>query len=301
VLQAVLPRKRFTDKSGQSHHIYFKGDASNAELMVESTVMVVRDAINLAASKATTNEENQAVKDANALRIQSEGIIRKLQSKSSGSYDPSDIDKINATLNQLANVMKILLPLIVGPTPTSPSSLSVTVGDLISYNGRHWVIHIFEKLQNIDIVKIKRLVPAIKAANAEGHGLAGFAKDLQSGKVTKISDKLTRRELFMGATPRITSGVGNTVKARMAALGKYNSTNNTFFNARDNTWYPLSQADMGHIIDASVWWNSNGRFKGPKAPEVLQFMEDPDNYEFEESSQNQSRGASSPNYLPPAT
>ena len=70
---------------------------------------------------------------------------------------------------------------------------------------------------------------------------------------------------------------------------------------RDNTWYPLSQADMGHVIDASVWWNSNGRFKGPKAPEVLNFMKDADNYEFEESSQNQSRGASSPNYLPPVT
>jgi hypothetical protein len=263
--------------------------------------MVVRDAINLARPKAATNTEKQAVRDADSLRVRAEGIIRRLQSQRPGAYDPTDIDTINATLNQLSNVMKILVPLIAGPTPTSPSSLPVAVGDLISYNGRHWIIHAFDKVQNIDMVRIKRLVPAIKAANAEGHGLPGFAQDIQSGRIIKISDKLTRRDLFMGSTPGKTSGVGNAVKARMKALGKYNPTTNQFFNARDNTWYPLSQADMGHVIDSSVWWNSNGRFKGPKDPEVRQFMTDPDNYEFEESGQNQARGAMSSNYLPPVT
>ena len=294
-------RTPFTDTTGQSHNIRFRGAASNAELVVESTVMVVRDAINLARSKAASNAEKQAVKEAARLRIEAEAIIERLQSRSQGAYDPSDIDRINATLNQLANVMKILVPLIAGPTPTSPFSLPVTVGDLISYNGRHWIIHSFDKFQNMDMVRIKRLVPAIKAANAEGHGLPDFAKDIQSGRITKISDKLTRRELFMGSTPGETSGVGNAVKARMIALGKYDPKTNKFFNARNNTWYPLSQADMGHVIDASVWWNSNGRFKGPKAPEVRQFMTDPDNYEFEESNQNRLRGAAAPNYLPPVT
>lgn len=301
VLQWWKQRKNFTDKSDQSHSIYLQGEASNAKLMVASTVMVVGDAINSASSKAVTNEEKQAVKDANTLKIKAEGIIKRLQSKGTGSYDVKDIDDINSVLNQLSDVMKILLPLISGAAATSPSSLPVTVGDLISYNRWHWIISSFEKVRNIDVVKIKRLVPTIKSANAEGHGLPGFDKDLKSGKITKISDKLARRELFMGSTPAITSGIGKAVKARMEALGKFDPKTNKFFNARDNKPYSLSQADMGHIIDASVWWNSNGRFKGPKAPEVLNFMKDPDNYEFEESGQNRSRGASSPNYLPPVT
>jgi filamentous hemagglutinin len=47
---------------------------------------------------------------------------------------------------------------------------------------------------------------------------------------------------------------------------------------------------MGHQIDAVSWWNSNGRFTGAQSNQVLTFMTDPLNYEFEKSSENQERG-----------
>jgi hypothetical protein len=60
---------------------------------------------------------------------------------------------------------------------------------------------------------------------------------------------------------------------------------------------------MGHLVDAVTWWNSNGRTTGPQSSIVLQFMTDPDNYEFEPSGPNQARGramsARGVRYLPP--
>jgi hypothetical protein len=301
VLNWWKQKKGFTDTSGQSHNLYFQGEASNAQLMVASTVMVVKDAIRIAAAKATTSEEKNAVSRATELKNTAESIIARLQSTAPGAYKPEDIDKINSVLNDLSNAMRVLLPLISGPVATSISSLQVTVGDLISYNGRHWIVSSFGKVSNADFVKIKRLVPAIKSSNEDGYTASTFDRDMKAGKIVKISEKLTRRSLFVGSTPSKTSDVGQKVKARMQRLGKIDPAKNRFLNARNNTWYPTGQADMGHIVDASVWWNSNGRFKGPKSPEVLTFMKDADNYELEESGQNQSRGASSPNYLPPAT
>ena len=55
--------------------------------------------------------------------------------------------------------------------------------------------------------------------------------------------------------------------------------------------YPIGECDMGHIIDAVLWWNTNGRFTGPQSSEVQQFMTDPNNYEIEPSGPNRLRGA----------
>ena len=300
VLQWWKQRKSFKDNTGSTHNLYFEGESVSAKLMVASTVMTVEATIAAASAKASSNEEKQNVIDARLLKTQAETIIKKLQGKGKDAYDPKDIDSINSLLEKLAQKMALLLPLISGPVASSPTSLSVIIGDLVNYNGRHWIVSSFGKVGNLDMVYIKRLIPAIKSSNADGFGVPGFDKDLKSGKVMKVSDTATRRSLFVGSTPSKSSGVGNLVKNRMITSGKFNTKNGQFFNARDGKWYPLSQADMGHVIDASTWWNSNGRFKGPKSPEVRTFMNDPDNYEFEESGQNQARGSSSPNYLPPA-
>lgn len=294
-------KKRFTDSSGQSHSLYFRGEASNAKLMVASTEMVIDEAISIASSKATTEKEKAAVSQARQLKSKAQTIIARLQATNAGAYKPDDIDLINSVLNELSDTMKILLPLLSGPIAASVSSLSITIGDLVSYNGRHWIISEFNKSGNVDMVKMKRLIPAIKSSNADSYDVSSFDRRMKNGQIVKISDKETKRSLYVGATPSKSSQTGKDVNNRMQKMGKYNITTKQFLNARNNTWLPESKADMGHIIDASVWWNSNGRFKGPKAPEVLTFMKDPDNYELEESSQNRSRGASSPDYLPPAT
>ncbi|WP_310425628.1 DUF4157 domain-containing protein [Chamaesiphon sp. VAR_48_metabat_135_sub] len=290
-------KKTFKAEDGNQHKIYFEGEGNNASLMVASTVMAVGSAISAAKSKTTKQSEKDAVSTANGLKKQAEDVIKRLQSTAPGAYDPKDIDLVNNILNQLADQMKILLPLIAPQSATSPSNLSVVVGDLINYNGRYWVITVATS----PLVKYKRLLPVIKSSNADGRDIQAFEKDFKAGLISKINDKLTKRQLYLGSTPSKTSNVGKEVQKRMIAMNKFNVTSNQFLNSRNGKWYSFSQADMGHIIDASSWWNSNGRFKGPQSPEVFQFMKDPDNYEFEESGQNSSRGASAPNYLPPAT
>lgn len=294
--------KSFSDAAGESHKLYLSGEASNAKVMVASTAMVVGSAIDAAAGKASTDAEKKYIVDARKLKAQVEVVILRLQGQGKDAYDPKDIDEVNNLLSQLAEVMKFLLPLISSSSGTKPSNLSVAIGDLLSYNGRHWIVASFDKINGTyDMVYLKRLVPAMKSSNRDGYLASTFEKEVKAGKIEKISDKLTRRQLYMGSTPRINSPAGKQVMNRMLSRGKFDPTNNKFLNSRDGKWYGLNQADMGHIVDASTWWNSNGRFIGPKAPEVIAFMRDADNYEFEESTQNQSRGASLPNYLPPVT
>lgn len=70
----------------------------------------------------------------------------------------------------------------------------------------------------------------------------------------------------------------------------------------DGNWYPIAQTDMGHVQAAVDFWNNEGRFYGPRSPEVRDFMTDPNNYWLEPSSINRSNGASmGRSYLPPAT
>lgn len=305
VLSWWLKRKPFTDKDGAKHQLYIKGGRSNARLMVASTVMVVGEAIKLAAENAQTPREKQAITNARTLKTHAESIIERLQGNKTGAYDPKDIQAINDTLNQLADEMKILIPIVSGPVVTSPGALSVVVGDLISYGNRYWVIASFKKVKygkhGIDMINMDRVKPTAKSSNAKGLTIEAFDKASKNGSITIIDDKKSRRLVYMGTTPRKNSDVGKKVKKRMISQNKFDTANSKFLNTDDGKWYPLSKADMGHIIGASVWWNSNGRFKGAQSSEVLTFMKDPDNYEFEESDQNRRKGASAPNYLPPVT
>lgn len=82
-----------------------------------------------------------------------------------------------------------------------------------------------------------------------------------------------------------------------------------FFDANENDWFPISEADMGHSrLDAVDFWNHGdkkkkiqpGRELGPKHPEVRKWMLDSDNYELQHFSHNRSKGASSgKSYLDP--
>jgi HNH/ENDO VII superfamily nuclease with conserved GHE residues len=110
--------------------------------------------------------------------------------------------------------------------------------------------------------------------------------------------KKNPRNFYMGPTPGKDDPVGQAVQARMATERKL--VNGMVRYGRDNlgnplppgqyTWHRVADCDMGHIIDAATWWNSNGRFTGPQSKEVQLFMEDPDNYELEPSDVNRLRG-----------
>ena len=83
-------------------------------------------------------------------------------------------------------------------------------------------------------------------------------------------------KLLHGATPGKDDKEGLAVRARMASEGKLvgdkgrygRDSNRIPLPAGHYTWHRMADCDMGHIVDAVVWWNSNGRFTGPQSPEV---------------------------------
>jgi len=116
--------------------------------------------------------------------------------------------------------------------------------------------------------------------------------------------KQSLREKYLGRTPGKNSRAGLEVQDRMRAAGKLREnviTGETEFQASDNNWYPLDEADMSHTpTDAVRWWNDTGREYGAKSPEVREWMLDSDNYTLDHYSLNRSAGAKLPDtYLPP--
>ncbi|WP_296136393.1 GH-E family nuclease [uncultured Tessaracoccus sp.] len=134
----------------------------------------------------------------------------------------------------------------------------------------------------------------------------------------RVSDK---RKKYVGSTPSKWSDVGRHVLERMHDEDSSQVKNmpkgspdewtkeqlqRVKVRGEDGKWYPYSELDMGHYpIDAVVYWNNVGRFHGPQAPEVREWMNDPDNYLLQPGPINQSdgriMGSSGFGYQPPVT
>jgi hypothetical protein len=117
------------------------------------------------------------------------------------------------------------------------------------------------------------------------------------------------RQQYMGRTPDKFSRTGRAVVERMRGQGLISGDGpllrgnpNGLMLSTDSGWQTIdSTVDMAHTTDAVSWWNNTGRFFGPKAPEVRQFMLNPDNYVLQPSSINRSLGAQlGESYQPPA-
>ena len=104
------------------------------------------------------------------------------------------------------------------------------------------------------------------------------------------------RTRTVGRTPGKGSVTGKAVIARMRAEGKIigKDANMKFWGKDKNGkagWYDIKLADMGHTKDAVTYWNSRGKFFGPKSKEVRAWMKDPNNYELQHRGANRSAGA----------
>jgi hypothetical protein len=66
-------------------------------------------------------------------------------------------------------------------------------------------------------------------------------------------------------------------------------------------WVPLAECDKSHEPeDAVSFWNREGYKHGPQSPVVRAWMNDPNNYIFEPSTINRSRGSrNDENYVDP--
>ncbi len=116
-----------------------------------------------------------------------------------------------------------------------------------------------------------------------------FIDSFNKGEITSyIADK---RGTFMG---------GNPPKSQL--LSKYKTERSHYrFRVVDQVqyprqkgsrWYNVSDCDMSHEpVDAVTYWNTEGYKHGPRSPEVRAWMLNIDNYVFEPSSLNRSRGS----------
>ena len=135
----------------------------------------------------------------------------------------------------------------------------------------------------------------------------------QTGRFGNTSG-VSKRIEYLGSTPGKTSATGKAVIRRMSkqkppaggrirfdregnpthAYGKIGKSGST------EGWFPIEDADMGHLHDAVKYWNETGRKFGPKSEEVRTWMKNPNNYELQHYSYNRSQGASiNETYLPP--
>lgn len=159
-----------------------------------------------------------------------------------------------------------------------------------------------ESLQGVDPEKFEQRMDQLEREAEREHA--------------NVKDK---RNKYVGSTPSKWSDVGKQVLERMHDEDSSQIKNmpdgdrsdwtrddleDVQVRGEDGNWYPYDELNMGHYpIDAVVYWNNVGRFYGPKAPEVVEWMNDPDSYLLQPGPINQEdgrvMGASGMGYQPP--
>jgi hypothetical protein len=291
-------REPIAGKDGAPHTLYFSGSGMNAELTVASTPAPVSSflsTIEPLVSSATDTTVKGAYE--NALRLSKDiDKMRTELEKPDNPRHPDAVDKLNKAMTRLARSLEPLTPLYF--PPKIPGDLP-KVNDLIQLKKPSNAI---ARLTAIDAmaggVELYRY-SILRVPNNNGiTGIGALSPSTFTRDFWKYEGEL--RTLYMGPTPSKYSDVGAKVKKRMVALGKFDEGKQQVLYLRDKSWHALANCDMGHIIDAVTWWNSNGRLTGAQSGAVLAFMRDPDNYEFEPSAENRARGAKlNSKYLPP--
>lgn len=116
------------------------------------------------------------------------------------------------------------------------------------------------------------------------------------------------REKYVGRTPGKNSRTGREVQQRMRDEGTLRDNPDTgrpeVYDPRTGDYIDIKDTDMGHKHDAVDYWNTEGKYHGPKDQRVRDWMLDPKNYELEPAygpGGNRSRGAQNgQTYDPPA-
>ena len=235
--------------------------------------------------------------------------VRKRVETGANPRTPEDVDLLNSQMD-LAEALPPLITLAY-PAPKPPLGQSpVAVDELVKVTASNNIGVVSEivapgtfrpaapDIVPPGVVRIKYIRPRSTLSGAVGFSFNLFGKEF----IKYVDDP---RTLYLGPTPKRTNPVGDTVKKRMQAEGKFRIQNGVgqILYSRDGKWWNESQCDMGHVIDAVTWWNSNGRLTGAQSSSVLNFMNNPINYELEPSEANRLRGsalsARGIRYLPP--
>jgi hypothetical protein len=310
-------RRSFTAADRTAHSLYFQGQGPQATLTVSTVPTPVDAFLTTVAPAVGASSDQRAKSDLAAaqalLRGSLRARLRALNAPGATAPAPADVDQLNAELITLSNLLVSLVPYdprVTAAVAAASVSLPVGVDTLIKLktgNQIAVVVGIVNETigagsaaagQVYQIVRWRILRPRGRSA-AGGTRAVDFVRDWGRLYEAYVNDP---RDLYLGATPEKSGPVGTAVKRRMHTQGKYDPATGLVLYSRDVRGRALlpgqpaqsvheNNCDMGHIVDAVVWWNSNGRLTFPQSPEVLRFMSDPDNYELEPSGPNRARGA----------
>ncbi len=292
-------RKTFKAKDNTQHNLFLQGDKKNAELMVATTALPVRDVLKKIGPVIEKDENAQYkinYRNAQKIALNISYMIREVQVESEQGYNATKIDDLNKLFKDLSENMSELLPLISVNNNLAKTNLKV--GDLLKFEdtNKYATITKFENYPNAgqDLINFELLNTGNMKNKPTGFLRSYIMDGLKSKAISTQTSTAPKRQLYLGTNPKIKSDTGQKIKERMKKTGKYDTAGHPghFQDRYNNTeWHPLSEANLGHVINAVNWWNSNGRFTGAKSSEVAKFMNDPDNYELEDKVQNQQRGS----------
>jgi hypothetical protein len=307
VMSWIGIRKPFTATDGSSHTLFFQGQGMRAVLTVATTPAPVNSFLQSIRSIATSSSDaNIRTTYQTAVALANDiDIVRNRVESGTNPRQSTDIDELNQKMERLTNLLPPLIPLAY-PAPAAPSGgVPVTVGELIKITSSNLVATVtaIEAASVPGMLMVKFRIVSPRQERSTANLATGFLASAFGRDFTKYTEE--PRMLYLGSTPSKDSRVGQQVKARMQREGKFRVHNGVeqILYSRDGQWWNIQHCDMGHIIDAVAWWNSNGRLTGARSSAVISFMNDPDNYELEPSGPNQARGtalaARGVRYLPP--
>ncbi|MGJ7506617.1 hypothetical protein [Variovorax sp. GT1P44] len=296
-------RTDFNAVDGSSHTLYFKGQSRQGELMVESSPMPVfaflSKIIGMIDGDATHSLEH--LRRVHKAAFDMAKAVRKdmleLQ-KEDNPRTASDVAALNKDMNRLADAIQPLIDVLF-PGTKHPAGLVEGAYIRLFRRDKIAVVKGFETYQGIEMFRYDTLTErSYSGAPERGASGSGTFRISNLGKDFELT-VLEARYVYLGANPSLDSVEGRELFLKVARkMQKQNKLR--FADAREDIHsvvilhgggeYRLDQCHLSHIVDAQAWWNANGRVTAPRSGVVLEFMNDPDNYELEPATSNLARG-----------
>jgi hypothetical protein len=306
---------------GTEHSLYFRGEGKDGDLIVESSPMPVFDFLRSVRQAIATQPGAAALIEHHDRALALAKAVDQDKSRLQRDDDPrhaDDVAKLNKDMFALADALQPLIDIMY---PGSVNASGLVVGAYIKIIGtdqRAIVTAIGPDPQHQVVEMVSYYVFDPKAPGwykdkTPQGGAANAGRFMKSslGRNFAITE-LDARDAYLGANPSRFTAEGEKLYLEVARKmqrqkklefpGGVESVRNAIIIYGGEN-YGIDECHLSHIVDASAWWNSNGRLTKRRSDVVEAFMNDPDNYELEPAEPNLRRGGalSGPNtrYRPP--
>lgn len=293
---------------GTEHSLYFRGEGKDGDLIVESSPMPVFDFLRSVRQTIASQPGAAALikyhDDALTLAKAVDQDKSRLQ-RDDDPHHADDVAKLNKDMFALADALQPLIDIMY---PGSVNASGLVVGAYIKIIGtdqRAIVKAIgpdpeFQMVEMVSYYVFDPKAPGWYKDKTPQGGAANAGRFMKSslGKNFAIAET-DSRDAYMGANPSRSTAEGEKLYLEVARKmqrqkklefpgGVESVQNAIIIYGGDN--YGIEECHLSHIVDASAWWNSNGRLTKPRSDVVEAFMNDPNNYELEPAEPNLRRG-----------